>query len=107
LLDNAATGPVVITGALPPVGRDLDVLASPPVERAVGRYLDVAGFFNRGRTWVRFRGSDLDAVEIFTTDELHLPPGEATAVLETQRGMYQDLCPRLGAPCCRRRSYAR
>lgn len=82
LIDAAAPGRLVISGSPPGSGGDLDLLLRPEQREAVGDALDRAGFLSRGRMWARFDGEDVEAVELFTTDDFRLPADEVDALLE-------------------------
>ncbi|MBB6629298.1 hypothetical protein H5V45_18370 [Nocardioides sp. KIGAM211] len=59
LLDDAAPGRVVVTGALPPEGRDLDLAGPPATLRALARALEQDGYERRGSTWAAFEPLEL------------------------------------------------
>lgn len=64
LLDAAVSERVVVFGAIPPDGRDLDLLARDPEVRSLESALTAIGFTRRGQEWVRFRAYAADAVDI-------------------------------------------
>lgn len=59
LVDAAAPGRVLVVGALPPEGRDLDVLAPRGTLRAIEEALRANGFVARRSTWARFAPVEL------------------------------------------------
>lgn len=59
IVDAAATGRVLVTGALPPEGRDLDVLAPAASVAAITEALRANGFVARRTTWARFAPLEL------------------------------------------------
>lgn len=85
LVDDAAAGPVVVIGSLPPEGRDLDVLVRPGDERAIAARLEAAGLANSGREWVAFEGCTAFGVELVPEEGWGLPPGEADALFAEAR----------------------
>lgn len=97
-VDTIATGPVLITGSLPPLGRDLDLLMDRSQKRSLSRRLDEMGFFKRGHTWVRFTGCDVDAIELFTSNDWGLPSAEAAALIAESHSFLAFKHVRLPAP---------
>lgn len=59
IVDAAAAGRVLVVGALPPEGRDLDVLAGPESRDAIEDALRAHGFAPRRTTWARFAPVEL------------------------------------------------
>lgn len=74
LVDSATPNSVVVTGSLPPEGGDLDLLVDADGEEVIAAALDAADFLNRSRSWVRFAGERVDAVELFRPADFRLPP---------------------------------
>lgn len=62
LVDTAARGRVLVVGALPPEGRDLDVLAPAASLEPIREALRRNGFVPRRTTWARF--SPLELVDV-------------------------------------------
>ncbi|MDP8930423.1 MAG: hypothetical protein M3O70_18115, partial [Actinomycetota bacterium] len=82
LVDSIATQPLLITGSLPPLGRDLDVFTGREGAAALGSELDRRGFLNRGRGWVGFEGCQVHPIEIFTPEDWHLANEESSSLLQ-------------------------
>ena len=59
LIDAAAPGRVLVTGRLPPEGRDLDVLAPQRALESLRHELRRQGFSPRETTWARFEPQEL------------------------------------------------
>lgn len=59
LVEAAAPRRLLVTGSLPPEGRDLDLLAPPGPYAAVADALEHAGFIRRHTTWARFEPLEL------------------------------------------------
>ncbi|HWL35010.1 MAG TPA: hypothetical protein VNQ77_02335 [Frankiaceae bacterium] len=59
IVDAAARGRVLVTGSLPPEGRDLDVLAPRESAAAIAEALGANGFVARRTTWARFAPLEL------------------------------------------------
>ena len=67
-IDANLTDRALITGALPPEARDLDIVVRPAERQVIARVLDLEGFLPRGRRvrpariwveqWVGFEGCD-------------------------------------------------
>ena len=80
-IDEALDETVIVTGALPPQGRDLDLVVSDEQARRLPQILAAHGFLARGRKvaprrlasqqWVKIEGSAALAVE----PESHAPLG--------------------------------
>jgi thymidylate kinase len=73
LLDATVSDSVVVFGALPPEGRDLDLLARPGEERSVAAALSTVGFVERGQQWVRFGPYAAEGVDIVPASHWQLP----------------------------------
>jgi thymidylate kinase len=69
LADAAVRQRVVVVGAPPPAGRDLDLLVRPAEEEAVARALEGAGYLRRASTWARFAHATADVVDVIPADE--------------------------------------
>jgi thymidylate kinase len=76
LVDAALADRVLIYGSLPPEGRDLDLLAREPEERAIGKILTESGFARRGNEWARFASCSAEIVELTTAESWDLPSDE-------------------------------
>jgi thymidylate kinase len=85
LVDDAAVGPVLVIGSLPPEGRDLDVLVRPDDERAIAARLEAAGLRRSGREWVAFEGCTAFGVELVPAERWGLPPAEVAALFADAR----------------------
>jgi thymidylate kinase len=78
--DEALAGRVLVYGALPPDGGDLDLLVRAGERRALADALSGAGFLQRDELFVRFTGCDVEIVEIAPAEEWGLPPAELDAL---------------------------
>ena len=74
-LDAVANHPVLVIGSPPPHGRDLDLVAMPADYAAISQLLVELGHLRRRSSWVRFDPAGVSAVELFSTDSLHLAGG--------------------------------
>jgi thymidylate kinase len=70
-----ANHPVLVIGSPPPHGRDLDLVSMPADYAAISRRLVELGHVRRRNSWVRFDAAGVSAVELFSTDSLHLAGG--------------------------------
>jgi thymidylate kinase len=75
-VDAAAAGRVLVFGAPPPRGRDLDLLVRPAQRDAIAARLGANGLRRRGDTWVAFKSCTAAAVELIPADAWRLPPSE-------------------------------
>jgi thymidylate kinase len=66
-IDAAVEGPVLVAGAPPPGGRDLDLLAQPHDYAAIRDLMDRAGFVRWRHIWARLDPGNRYAVELWTT----------------------------------------
>jgi thymidylate kinase len=90
-IDEAAGEDVVVTGALPPQGRDLDLLVNDEQARRLPQVLAARGFLPRGRKvaprrsaskqWVMIEGCSALAVDLNPVRRWGLPPGEERALV--------------------------
>ena len=90
-VDEAAGEAVVVTGALPPQGHDLDLLVSEEQARRLAQVLAARGFLPRGRKvaprrsasrqWVLIEGCSALAVDLNPVRSWGLPPGEERALV--------------------------
>jgi thymidylate kinase len=90
-IDEALSGTVIVTGALPPLGRDLDLLVSDEQARRLPEILAAQGFLARGRKvaprrlasqqWVRIEGSSALAVDLNPMQRWQLPRPEQEALV--------------------------
>lgn len=90
-IDRALSGTVIVTGALPPLGRDLDLLVSDEQARRLPEILAAQGFLARGRKvaprrlasqqWVRIEGSSALAVNLNPMQRWQLPRSEQDALV--------------------------
>ena len=85
VVDRAANGRVLVFGSLPPEGRDLDLLVRPAEESAIAAALNEAGFLNRDVQWVRFRGCEVDAVDLSPAASWALSNEEIAALFAEAR----------------------
>ena len=69
LLDGALDERVLIFGSLPPVARDLDVLARPREAAALAAFLAEQGFIAHHGAWVHFHDCTVDALDLVSTEE--------------------------------------
>lgn len=80
LIDSVIQNRVLVYGALPPEGGDLDILARPTELRAIREALVAEGFVPIRRMLVRFRPGHCEMVELTPADAWRLPPIELAAV---------------------------
>lgn len=90
-IDEALDETVIVTGALPPQGRDLDLLVSDEQARRLPDILAAHGFLARGRNvaprrragqqWVRIEGSSALAVDLNPMRRWDLPRTEEKALM--------------------------
>lgn len=89
-IDEVLDSTVIVTGALPPDGRDLDLLVSDEQGRRLPEILAAKGFLARGRKvaprrlvtqqWVRIEGSSALAVDLNPISRWQLPGQEQEAL---------------------------
>lgn len=91
LVDDAVAGPVLASGALPPLGSDLDLLAAPREEAAIRAALVAAGFVERRGRFARFAPGQVEVVECVPTAAWALPP-DALATLFTEARPLPGTC---------------
>jgi thymidylate kinase len=82
VLDEAVDDRVLVFGALPPEGRDLDLLAREAEERALAAKLAAEGFEQRGVQWARFEDCTVVAVDLVPAGEWGLPAAELAALFD-------------------------
>lgn len=90
-IDEALDENVIVTGALPPQGRDLDFLVSDEQARRLPGILAAHGFLPRGRNvaphrsagqqWVKIEGCSALAVDLNPMRRWGLPPAEEHALV--------------------------
>jgi thymidylate kinase len=90
-IDEALDETVIVTGALPPQGRDLDLLVSDEQARRLPQILAAHGFLARGRKvaprrlasqqWVKIEGSAALAVDLNPIRRWDLPRKEEDALI--------------------------
>lgn len=80
LIDGTAHDRVLVYGALPPEGGDLDLLARPEDVTAIRTALTAAGFAQAGYMLARFRNGTCEMVELTPADVWGLPPRELEAL---------------------------
>jgi thymidylate kinase len=85
VIDSAVATRVLLFGSLPPDARDLDVLARPSEEAAVGAELARRGFTGHHGTWVRFRSCGAEVVDLVGVAEWGLPPSELDTLFSEAR----------------------
>lgn len=76
LVDTTAGEAVLVLGALPPEGRDLDLLVRPAAEERVAAALSAAGYLRRGMQWVLFADGTAQVVDLVPTAAWSLPSTE-------------------------------
>ncbi len=89
-IDEVLDSTVIVTGALPPEGRDLDLLVSDEQARRLPEILTAEGFLARGRKvaprrlanqqWARIEGSSALAVDLNPISRWQLPRQEQEAL---------------------------
>jgi thymidylate kinase len=90
-IDGALDTTVIVTGSLPPDGRDLDLLVTAEQAARLPQILAAHGFLARGATvpprrlasqqWVKFEGASALAVDLNPMRRWDLPPEEERALL--------------------------
>ena len=80
LIDALIERPVLVFGSLPPVGRDIDLLARDPELRALAAGLQGAGFSESDGVWVRFEHCSASVVELVDAASWRLEAGELAAL---------------------------
>jgi thymidylate kinase len=80
LADQVARDRVIVSGSLPPHGRDLDLVVRPDDERTIGARLRDEGFLDHRGEWVRFRGCGAEAVDLIPAADWELPVDELEAL---------------------------
>ena len=79
-VDQAAGARVVVFGSPPPDGRDLDLLAREPQQRAVEACLSSQGMPGKRGKWVAFRNCAAAGVELVPAADWRLPRSELDAL---------------------------
>ncbi len=85
MVDAAASGTVLVTGSLPPGGRDLDLLVADADVPLLADALAAAGYEPRGTEWARFDGPRVALVDLEPASAWGLPAGELEALLAGAR----------------------
>lgn len=80
LLDSAVSERVIVFGAVPPEGRDFDLLVHPAEERSIGAALSAVGFVGWGHQWVRLRTYAADEVDLVPVSHWQLPEHRVDAL---------------------------
>lgn len=63
-IDRLSPQRVLVTGSLPPEGRDIDLLVGSPTERALGKYLAESGWLQRRHQWVTFNLGEVIVLDL-------------------------------------------
>jgi thymidylate kinase len=89
-LDAAFEDRALVSGSIPPLGVDLDLIVRRPEREIAASVLTAIGFVRRGpaavptrrRTeqWVRFRGAEVDVVDLNPAERWELPRTELSAL---------------------------
>lgn len=74
LVEQYAEEKVVVYGTPPPLGRDLDVVASDAVVRRLAQALRDNRYASSNKTWVKFTGSAVQAVDLTAASAWGLSP---------------------------------
>lgn len=82
LVDESASGRILVIGSLPPGGRDLDVLAWPDDRRSIAERLASEGFVARDGHWVRFAGGSAHVVDLAAAEAYGVPEDELRSAFE-------------------------
>ena len=85
LVDGWLDAPALVSGSLPPHGRDLDVVVRPEQEQQLAERLRADGFLAHGGEWVRFRGCGAEALDLIPVADWELPDDEAEALFADAR----------------------
>src|SRR5439155_1399179 len=75
-LDAAVPGRLLVAGALPPGGRDIDLIVRREDRPALAQCLLGLGFRARDHRWVRFDDEEIVVVEVLAAEALGLPARE-------------------------------
>src|SRR5438270_13562283 len=76
IIEDAATGRVLVVGSLPPVSRDWDVLVNDADRAAIEARLDAVGFVSVHRLWIRLSDEQAEVVEFVDCADWRLPEDE-------------------------------
>ncbi|HKO27315.1 MAG TPA: hypothetical protein VJU80_07640, partial [Solirubrobacteraceae bacterium] len=76
IIESAATRRVLVVGAVPPAGRDWDLLIDERDGDAVNQALSAEGFVAIGERWVRPANDRPDVVELLRGADWGIPAGE-------------------------------
>jgi thymidylate kinase len=85
LINETVATPVLITGSLPPHGRDVDLLIREAEENAIESKLRENGFFRCRSHWMLFRNGSGCALELGRAESWHLPETELRALFAEAR----------------------
>jgi thymidylate kinase len=96
IVDSVATGRVLVVGALPPAGRDYDLLVTEGDRDRISAALKKHGFESIGRDLALFGHGRPAVVELLTSADWRLPAEEAAALFA--RGSPVDQHARLCRP---------
>lgn len=86
----AAEVPVLLWGAVPPEGRDYDLLCRAEDLDRLTAALAAAGFVAgaSGARWVRVRDTEVDVVDVAAPERLGVPAGEVGPLFDTAEGSF-------------------
>ena len=85
LVDGWLDEPALVSGSLPPLGRDLDLVVRPAQERSLAERLRAADFLEHAGEWVRFHGRTADALDLIPVADWELPGDESDALFRDAR----------------------
>ncbi len=79
-IDAVASRPVLVSGAPPPGGRDLDLVAGPEAHAAISSWLHEAGFVQWGHSWARFGDPGAYGVELLSSERWRTSASDASSL---------------------------
>jgi hypothetical protein len=81
-IDDLLPGPALVRGLLPPDGLDLDLIVRDDEATVFQGRLETEGFAGSTRGLARFRGDDVEVVDLMPTSRLGLPDAEVVEMFE-------------------------
>lgn len=86
-IEEITPGIVLVTGALPPEGRDIDLLVDSASEQVIARHLADAGWLQRGHQWVSFEGRDVTVLDLVPARAWDLPTHQLDGLFSSAEPM--------------------
>lgn len=81
-IDSSLSSPVLVLGALPPTGSDVDLLAHPTQGAVITSVLKRSNYTQHGHRWVKFVGNSVLSVEVLTPADLGIASDALDAAVE-------------------------